>query len=98
MVITEPGNGRAVNVEAELRIERLRVAIRQIPVAATVTVINAALLSVVLVSAGQDQLVYAWLAVAILVAGARVALWAVFRRVDITRQQYRRWAIASTCS
>ena len=71
-----PANGSAsMSIEGEVRIERLRVAFQQIPVAVGVTVVNAALIAAVLMGVEEHRRVYAWLVVTVLFAAARLALW-----------------------
>lgn len=84
-------------IEAEIQIERLKTAFEQIPLAAGVTVVNAALLTAVLTAAVWDQRMFAWLAVIVLVAAARLVLLRAYRRAMPAPAQYRRWAIASAC-
>jgi signal transduction histidine kinase/CheY-like chemotaxis protein len=62
-----------------------------------VTAANAFLMAGVLVAAGQGRGAYAWLALSILVAAARLAVWRIYRRGAPERDQYERWSLASTC-
>jgi signal transduction histidine kinase len=89
--------GQPMNIEGEVRIERLRVAFQQIPVAAVVTVVNAALISAVLVGTEEHRRVYVWLAVTVLIAAARLALWRAYCHVRLASAQYRLWSMASAC-
>lgn len=83
--------------EAEVTSERVRAAFEQIPVAALVTLANAALMTAVLMATEPARGIYAWLAVAVLVTAARLALWWAHRHARPRPGQYRRWALASTC-
>ena len=85
-----------VSREAEVRAARVQAAFEQIPVAAIVTAANAFLMAGVLVSAGHGRGAYAWLALSILVAAARLAVWRVYRRAAPERGDYQRWSLAST--
>ncbi len=89
--------GQPMNIEGEVRIERLRVAFQQIPVAAVVTVVNAALISAVLVGTEVHRRVYVWLALTVLIAAARLALWRAYCHVRLASAQYRLWSVASAC-
>ena len=84
-----------MNVDGEVRIERLRVAFQQIPVAVVVKVVNAALIAAVLMGTEEHRRVYAWLVVTVLIAAARLALWRAFRRVSLASTQLGRWSAAS---
>ena len=86
-----------MNVDGEVRIERLRVAFQQIPVAVVVTVVNAALIAAGSMGAEEHRRVYAWLVVTVLIAAARLALWRAFRRVSLASTQLGRWSAASVC-
>jgi signal transduction histidine kinase len=94
---TRPATGQPMSIEGEVRIERLRVAFQQIPVAVVVTVVNAALISAVLVGTEGYRRVYAWLAVTVLIAAARLALWRAYRHIRLASTQYRLWSAASAC-
>lgn len=83
--------------QAAVRIERVRSAFQQTPVAVLVTVVNAGLMAAVLVAVEQDRRAYAWLAVAVLVAAARLALWWAFQRATSAHAQHGRWSLASAC-
>src|SRR5215211_7655224 len=85
-----------VSREAEVRAARIQAAFEQIPVAAIVTAANAILMAGVLVAAGQGRGAYAWLALSILVAATRLAVWRVYRRAAPERGDYQRWSLAST--
>jgi len=84
-------------IEAEIQIERLKAAFQQVPLAVVVTVVNAALMTAVLMAAEQDRRVIAWLAVTVLVAAARLAVLRAYRRAMPAPAQYRRWSAASAC-
>src|SRR5215211_8580395 len=86
-----------VSREAEVRAARIQAAFEQIPVAAIVTAANAFLMAGVLVAAGQGRGAYAWLALSILVAAARLAIWRVYRLAAPERDEYQRWSLAITC-
>jgi signal transduction histidine kinase len=86
-----------MDIKAEVRVERVRAAFQQTPVAALVTVVNAALMVAVLVAAEQDRRAYAWLAAVVLVAAARLALWWAYNRATLTSKRSWRWAVASAC-
>jgi signal transduction histidine kinase len=93
-----PGSDQPMSVEGEVRNERLRVAFQQIPVAVIVTVVNAALIAAVLLGAEDHRDVYAWLAVTMLIAAVRLALWHAYRNASWASAQYRRcWSMASAC-
>ena len=77
-----------MNIEGEVRIERLRVAFQQIPVAVVVTVVNAALISAVLMGAEEHRRVYVWLVVTVLIAAARLALWRAYRHVSLASTHF----------
>lgn len=83
--------------EAEITSERVRAAFEQIPVAALVTLANATLMAAVLTATEPVRWVYAWFALAVLVTAGRLALWWAHRHAGPTPEQYRRWALASTC-
>ena len=84
--------------EAEVDIERVRAALEQIPVAAFVTIANAALMTGVLMATEPARGVYVWAGAAVLVSAARLALWWVHRHIGSRPERYRLWALASTCS
>lgn len=93
----QSADGDLVSREAEVQAEQVRAAFQQIPVAALVTAANASLMAGVLLAAGQGRGAYAWLALSILVAAARLAVWRAYRHAAPAPAQYRRWALASTC-
>jgi signal transduction histidine kinase len=86
-----------MSIEGEVRIERLSVAFQQIPVAVVVTVVNAVLMSAVLMGTEDDRRVYVWLAVTVLIAATRLALWLAYCHVRSASIQYGPWSAASTC-
>ena len=75
----------------------MRTAFEQIPIAVLVTVVNAALMSGVLLATEPARGVYAWLAVAVLVSAARLVLWWAHRHSTPTPGRYWRWSLASAC-
>jgi signal transduction histidine kinase len=92
-----PANGHPMNIEGDIRIERLRVAFQQVPVAVGVTVVNATLMAAVLMGAEEHQRVYAWLAATVVFAGARLALWWTYRGSSPASTRLGRWSAASAC-
>ena len=95
--MSQSADGDRVRRAAEVQAERVRAAFEQIPVATVVTAANAFLMAGVLVAAGQGRGAYAWLALSLLVAAARLAVWRAYRRAAPARGHYQRWALASTC-
>jgi signal transduction histidine kinase len=92
-----PANGQPMGIEGDVRIERLRVAFQQVPVAVGVTVVNATLMAAVLMGAEEHQRVYAWLAATVVFAGARLALWWTYRGSSPASTRLGRWSAASAC-
>jgi signal transduction histidine kinase len=92
-----PANGQPMGIEGDVRIERLRVAFQQVPVAVGVTVVNAALMAAVLMGVEEHRRVYAWLAATVLFAAARLALWWTYRGSSPALTQLGRWTAASAC-
>ncbi len=87
----------SMSIEGEVRIERLRVAFQQIPVAVGVTVVNAVLIAAVLMGVEEHRRIYAWLVATVLFAAARLALWGTFRRYRPASTHLVRWSAASVC-
>jgi signal transduction histidine kinase len=84
--------------EAEVGVERVRATLEQIPIAAFVTIANAALMTGVLMATEPSRGVYVWFAAAVFVTTGRLGLWWLHRRIGSTPERYRVWALASTCS
>ena len=83
--------------EADIRAERIRAVFQQTPVTVLVTVVNAALMTAVLVGIGQGRRAYVWLAAVLGLAVLRLAFCWAYRRARPQSGQLQRWAIASTC-
>ena len=75
--------------------ERLRVAFRQVPVAVLVTVVNAVLAAVVLISVEPFGAVSTWLLFAAGVVIFRMGLWWAYRRASVTNRTLKRWSLLS---
>jgi signal transduction histidine kinase/CheY-like chemotaxis protein len=90
-----PPNGIRESVEAEVHRERVEAAFRQIPAAVIVTGVNASLMAALLVAAELGPGVYPWLALAILVAAARLTLWWAHRGAAPIRREHRFWSLAN---
>jgi len=72
--------------------ERIRVAFQQVPAAVVVTLVNAGLMTVVLMAVEPDRRLYAWLGVTVLVAVGRMFLWWAYRHAA---SRDRPWSLAS---
>jgi signal transduction histidine kinase len=79
----------------EIRAERLRSAFQQIPVAALVTVVNAALVAGVVSGSQHDRWISAWFTATVLVAIGRLVLWAASRRLVRLAAPLWPWSLAS---
>ena len=86
-----------MSVEADVRIERVKAAFQQVPVAVLVTVVNAGLMAVVLAIDEPDPRVKDWLALSFAVGAARLATWWGHRRAAPGAAHIRRWSVASAC-
>ena len=82
--------------------ERVRSVFQQIPTAVLVMVVNATLMTLVLVLAVHDRRAYGWLAAVIVAAFLRLLLWRVYRRASTAAaahaDQVRRWAFAGAAA
>jgi signal transduction histidine kinase len=79
----------------EILLERLRSVFQQVPSTLLITVINAALIAVFLVSRVHDRRAYIWLGLVVLVSGIRLASWLAFRRANPVAENTARWALVS---
>ena len=79
--------------EADIRAERVRAMFQQTPVTMIVTVINASLITAVLVRVEHDGRAYAWLAVVFLLATLRLWLWWAYRGAAPQPGQSRKWGM-----
>jgi hypothetical protein len=87
-----------MDIEAEIQIERLKAAFQQIPLAVAVTVVNATLMTAILVAAAEPhRWVTVWLTATVFVAMSRLALLWAWRRVKPVSASYRTWSMASIC-
>ena len=83
--------------------ERVKSVFWQIPAAVLVTVVNATLMTLVLVLAVHDRRAYGWLAAVIVAAALRLWLWWSYRRASLAAgaapdAQVRRWALAGAAA
>lgn len=83
--------------EAEIRAERVRAMLQQTPVTIFVTVINASLMTAVLVAVEHDGRAYAWLAVVFVLAVLRFGLWWAYRRAAAQSGQSWNWGFLGVC-
>ena len=79
--------------DAEVQAERVRTALGQIPLAAFVTVVNAAVMSAVLALAEPKRGAVLWFALSLLVAACRLVLWWAYRRAAPVGALHRGWAL-----
>ncbi len=86
---------RTTPTDAGIEIERVSAAFHQIPIAALVTMANAAVMVAVLVASGHGSGAPAWFAVSVLVAATRLALWRADRAATPSPAQLRRWSLIS---
>ncbi len=91
----QSGNNDVIPRDTLVEVERIRAGFEQIPVAALVTVLNAAVMLAVLAVAAPNGKPLLWFAVSVLVAALRVALWWAYHRAAPTGSQHGRWAMAS---
>jgi signal transduction histidine kinase len=88
-------DSRKVAIDTEIQVERVKAALSYIPLATLVTVVNATVMVGFLSATGEAQGVFVWLALSVLVAGARLGIWWAHHRSPLTVTQYRRWSFAS---
>jgi signal transduction histidine kinase len=82
--------------EAEIEAERVAVLYRQMPMAAAVAMVNAALMTAILLGTEGDHRALVWLVAMVLVAALRVlAVWG-WRRDTAARANARRWGRIGT--
>ena len=91
----QSSNSDVMPRDTEVEVERIRTGLEQIPVAAMVTVLNAAVMLAVLSVAAPNGWPQLWFALCVLVAVLRLALWRAYRRAAPIGPEYRRWAAAS---
>jgi len=95
--MTQGSDRRTSGGEVNIRSERLRTVLQQIPAAVLVTVVNATLMTVLLEVAEPKRGVYIWLGSTIVVAGARLCLWWSYRHHGEVDNNYRFWSSADVC-
>jgi signal transduction histidine kinase/CheY-like chemotaxis protein len=83
--------------EVNIRSERLRTALQQIPVAVVVTVVNATLMTILLQLVEPKRGIYIWLGSTIIIAAARLSLWWSYRHYREVESRYRFWSSANVC-
>jgi signal transduction histidine kinase/CheY-like chemotaxis protein len=83
--------------EVDIRSERLRTALRQIPAAVLVTVVNAALMTVLLEVTEPKRSVFIWLGSTIAIAVARFCLWWSYRQHPQVKDHYGFWCSSNVC-
>ena len=81
--------------DVDVYVGRVRASFEQIPIAALVTVVNAALMSALLFRTEPAWGVYAWFGTAVLASTARMTLWWMHRHTTPTDAQYRMWSLAN---
>ncbi len=79
----------------EILLERLRSVFQQVPSTVLITVINAALITVFLVTRVHDRRANVWLGVVVLVSALRLMSWMAFRRAAPGPANTARWAMVS---
>jgi signal transduction histidine kinase len=89
-------DGKAAAIDAGIQIERVRATFEQIPVAAAVTVVNAAVLVAVISAARPAPGLFVWFAMSVVIAVARFSSWWAFQRAAPARQ-YCGWSAVSVC-
>ena len=82
----------------EIRAERVAAAFRQAPAGVAATVVNAALMTAVLVAAGHDPRTLAWLGVVLAAAALRLGVWWAYRRRGAAPDRPGRWGAANACA
>ena len=83
--------------EADIRAVRVRAMFQQAPVTMIVTMINASLMTAVLVGVEHDSRAYAWLAVVFFLALLRLWFWWAYRRAAPRPDQSRNWGLLGAC-
>ncbi len=83
--------------EAAIRAERVRAMFQQAPVTMIVAVINASIMTAVLVAVEHDNRAYAWFAVVFFLAKLRLGLWWAYRRASPQPDQSRAWGMLGAC-
>ncbi len=92
----EPAAG-LMATEADTYAERIRAVFQQTPITVLVTVVNAALMTVVLVGVGHERGPYVWLAGVVGLAVLRLMLCWAYRHARPQSGQLQRWAVVGTC-
>ena len=87
-----------MSADDEIYAERVAVMLRQTPIAVAVTVVNAFLMTSVLISTNGELRPLAWFAAVKLVAVLRLVLWEWHRKAGhiIRRDRIRQWALLGT--
>jgi signal transduction histidine kinase len=97
-----PGETRAsqdapLTDAAELRAARVATLFRQTPLAAAVSLVNAALMTAILVGVQGDHRALAWCAVMVLVAGLRLLSARAWRHDPMARERVGLWGLIGCC-
>jgi signal transduction histidine kinase len=83
--------------DTDIEAERVAAMFRQLPLAAVVTVVNAALMTVVLRGSGFGNRPLVWLAATLLVTALRLGVWQAWRRRGPAADRAAFWGHAGTC-
>ncbi len=83
--------------EADIHAERIRAVFQQTPVTVLVTMVNAALMTVVLIGVEHERGAYVWLAGVLGLAVLRLMSCWAYRRARPQPVQLQRWAVVGTC-
>jgi signal transduction histidine kinase len=92
------GLPRVGKTEPEIRAEQVAAAFRQAPAGVAATVVNAALMTVVLVAAERDLRTLAWFGAVLAAAVLRLGVWWVYRRRGAGSDRPGRWGAANACA
>jgi signal transduction histidine kinase/ActR/RegA family two-component response regulator len=88
--------GAENDVTSAAQAEQVRSLFRQIPIALSVNVVNAALVAIVLTPLATRPLVLPWFLSVILVTIGRGILWLSYRRAPVQPEHARRWSRLAT--
>src|SRR5215471_3213519 len=80
------------DVTSAVHAEQVRSLFRQIPIALSVNLVNAALVAIVLTPLATRPLLLPWFISVVLVAIGRGILWVRYRRGSVQPENTRRWA------
>ena len=85
------------DIRSAVYAEQVRSLFRQIPIALSVNVVNAALVAIVLAPLATRPFPLPWFASVMLVAIARGILWLRYRHAPVQPENTRRWSRLATC-